>query len=259
MPYSGAGAAARVKDFPPRLSLEKKLFLSPRSSLSENFERLSSRSSSDRTGLCSFENPSERLLKFPSRDGRSDESSRFGRPYDLLSRGGFEKSSESPRERKGFFESSRSSRLRVNGFSSREEKPEPSDRFLKFPLREGLSLKASFRSYDLRGFESSQSLREREENGFSFLDENPEPSERFLKFPVRVGFSDESSFERPNDLPPRGDLKSFESLREDLNGFLESPRVERESEREEVERAPLRPAGLLRPLLPSLELSRLGI
>lgn len=248
-------------------------------SLSENLARLSSRSSSERTGFSSFENPSDRLLKFPSREVRSDESSLFGRPYDLLSRGGFEESLESSRERNGFFESSRSSRERANGFSPCDEGPDPSERFLKFPPREGLSVESSFeRLYDLfwRGdfeksfesflsenldgrFVSSRSSRERV-NGFSLLGENPEPSERFLKFPAPVGFSDEPSFERPYDLPPRGDLKSFESPRVDLNGFLESPpRVERESEREEVERAPLRPAGLLRPLLPSLELSRLGI
>lgn len=253
LPYSGAGAAVRLNDLPPRLSFEKKpLFLSPRSSLSENLERLES-------------SRSEKL------EGRLSSLSK-----DLAGR----------------FVSSRSSVEREYGFSSREEYP-PAERFLKFPPRDGFSLESSLerpygllprdglsdesslRSYDLRGFEksfesllsenldgrfeSSRSSRERE-NGFSLLEENPEPPERFLKFPPRAGLS-ESSF-RSYDL--RGFEKSFESPREDLNGRLASSRDEDrslrgESDREEFERAPLRPEDFLLPLLPSPELSRLGI
>lgn len=236
-PYSGAGAAVREKDLPPRLNFEKKLFLSPRSSLSENLER--------------FDSPSSENL-----EGRFVSS--------LLA------------NLEGRFVSSRSPE-RLNGFSSREEYP-PSERLLKFPPRDGLSDESSLRSYDLRGFEksfesplsenlegrfvSSRSSRERV-NGFSLLDENPGPAERFLKLPA--GLSDDSSLERPYGLPPRaGFEKDFESPRVDLKGFLESPREDDrsprgESEREEVERAPLRPEGFLLPLLPSPELSRLGI
>jgi hypothetical protein len=70
----------------------------------------------------------------------------------------------------------------------------------------------------------------------------------------------ESSF-LSYDLP--GFEKLFESPRDDLNGFLESPREERslrgESEREEFVRAPLRPEDFLLPLPAPLESSRLGI
>jgi hypothetical protein len=270
-PYSGAGAALCENDFPPRLSFEKNpLFLSPRSSESENLERFDSPRSSLEKGLSSFGvNPSERFLKFPPRDGLSDELSL--RSNDLR---GFGESFESSFEyREGRFVSSPSSRDRLNGFSSREEYPS-SERFLKLPPRDGLSDESSLRSNDLRGFgksfesplsenldgrfTSSRSSRERE-NGLSPFGEKP--SDRFLKFPSRLGLSDESSL-RSYDL--LGFEKSLESPREDLKGFLESPpRDDRsplgESEREEFVRAPLRPEGFLLPLPAPPESSRLGI
>jgi len=235
-----------VKDLPPRLNFEKKPFLSPRSSLSENLER--------------FDSPSSENLE-----------------------GGFVSSLSENLEVR--FVSSRSSRERENDFCSRGVSP-PSERLLKFPPRDGLSLESSLerpnglspreglsdesslRSYDLRGFEksfesplsenlegrfvSSRSSRERV-NGFSLLAEKPAPEERFLKLPA--GLSDDSSLERPYGLPPRvGFEKDFEPLRVDLKGFLESPPDDErsprgESERDDFVRAPLRPAGFL--LLPS--------
>jgi hypothetical protein len=142
------------------------------------------------------------------------------------------------------------------------------------PSREGFSDESSLRSDDLRGlaksFESplSENLEGRfassllsRENGFSLLDEKPEPSVLFLKLPA--GLSDDSSLERLYGLPPRvGFEKDFEPPLVDLNGFFVSPRAEDrsprgESEREDFERAPLRPAGFF--FLPSPELSRLGI
>jgi hypothetical protein len=220
--------------------------------------------------------------------GRSPDPS--GRSNDFSPLGGFD-SSRSSRERgdglslldenpalsdgrenleeRPGFESFRPSRERKENFSSCEN-PESFDLPSDPPLRPvGLPPRMDFEKslgpsplsleiFDGRlGFESSRSSRERE-NGFSPLEENPD------------GLSDD----RPNDLPPRGFEKSFESpppSPENLEGRVgfESSRErenvffpEEESERlsrGEFERAPLLPAGLFLPPAPEPKESRLRI